>query len=69
MAYKIDTKVCLKCGLCISKCPEDAIIPLEKVQVDELALQPVKIDADKCNDCGLCQSEEYWCPAQAIKKV
>ncbi len=69
MAYKIDTKACLKCALCISRCPQGAIIPLQKVQVDELILQPVKVDAIRCNECGECQSEEYWCPAQAIKKA
>jgi ferredoxin len=68
VAYKIDTKVCLKCGLCVSKCPEGAIIPLKKIRKDELVLQPVRIDAVKCNDCGVCVSEEYWCPARAIRK-
>lgn len=69
MAYKIDTKRCLKCALCVGKCPERAIILFEKVQVDELVLQSVRIDTAKCNDCGQCQSEEYWCPAQAIEKA
>jgi NAD-dependent dihydropyrimidine dehydrogenase PreA subunit len=69
MAYKIDTEQCLKCALCVGKCPEKAIIAVKKVQVDELVLQLVGIDEAKCNDCGVCQSEEYWCPAQAIKKA
>jgi len=68
VSYKVNTKACLKCGLCINKCPEGAIIPLRKVRQDELVLQPVRIDAGKCNDCGVCESEEYWCPAQAIRK-
>lgn len=69
MAYKIDTKRCLKCALCVGKCPEKAIIPFKKVQVDELVLQLVRIDAVKCDDCGVCRSEEYWCPGQAIQKA
>ncbi len=69
MAHRVDTNLCLKCGLCITKCPEEAIIPLEKVMQDELELQPVRIDPGRCNDCGFCETEEYWCPAQAIKRA
>ena len=65
MAY-IVTKECLKCGICVSKCPEEAIIAEREITVDNLTLQPVHIDPKKCTDCGVCVSEEYWCPAQAI---
>ena len=65
MAYKV-TKACLKCGYCISRCPEGAIIADKKETFDELILQPVHIDPEKCNDCGTCVSTEYWCPASAI---
>ena len=68
MVYKI-TALCLKCGTCISKCPAKAIIPGKKIQEDDLILQPVHIDPQKCTDCGVCLSEEYWCPGQAIVKV
>jgi NAD-dependent dihydropyrimidine dehydrogenase PreA subunit len=68
MVYKV-TGACLKCGLCISRCPEKAIIPERKIKVDGLVLQPVHIDSQKCNDCGTCVSMEYWCPALAIVKA
>ena len=66
VAYKIDAKECLKCGQCLPKCPEKAIIALKQVEIDGLVVQPVRIDPKKCTDCGVCVSEEYWCPAQAI---
>ncbi len=65
MAYTV-TKACLRCGYCISRCPEGAIIADEKEQYEDLILQPVHIDAAKCTDCGTCVSTEYWCPASAI---
>jgi ferredoxin len=66
VAYKV-TEACLKCGVCIPGCPEGAIIAGEQiVESDGLVLQPVSIDPEKCTDCGVCVSEEWWCPAQAI---
>jgi len=69
VVYKIDTGKCLKCGLCINRCPNKAIIPGKKSNYGGLILQAVKIDPDKCASCGNCVSEEYWCPAQAIVEV
>ena len=68
MPYKV-TDSCLKCGYCIERCPEGAIIADEKENMDELVLQPVHIDVEMCTDCGVCVSEEYWCPAQAIVAI
>jgi len=65
MTYKV-TDSCLICGYCIERCPDGAIIADEKINYEELILQPVHIDADKCTECGVCVSEEWWCPAQAI---
>ncbi len=70
MAYKIDVKKCLKCGLCVTDCPEGAIVVDDTVTEDDgLTLYTVRIDPDKCTDCGVCVSHEWWCPAQAIYKV
>jgi Pyruvate/2-oxoacid:ferredoxin oxidoreductase delta subunit len=68
MAYVV-TQSCLKCGYCIDRCPEGAIIADPKIDVDELILQPVHIDSKICNDCGVCVSVEYWCPGSAIMKA
>ena len=44
-----------------------AIIAGEEIkEYDGFILHPVSIAPEKCIDCGVCVSEEYWCPAQAI---
>ncbi len=68
MPYKVG-RACLRCGVCIPKCPEGAIIAARPVVKEGLTLQPVRIDPRRCNDCGVCVSEEYWCPAQAIVRA
>ena len=66
MAYAV-TEKCLKCGICVEKCPEEAIIVGEKTEdADGFIFYAVSIDPDICTDCGVCVSEEFWCPAQAI---
>jgi ferredoxin len=67
MPYKIDTKKCLKCGLCISNCPVKAIIADKTItESDGLVLYYTRIDQNKCTECGTCVSYEWWCPAKAI---
>jgi ferredoxin len=65
MTYKV-TSACLQCGYCVSRCPEKAFVPAKPVVRDGVTLQPVHIDAKKCNDCGTCVSIEYWCPGGAV---
>ena len=70
MAYIINTDKCLKCGLCVTQCPEKAIVVDDKVtESDGLVLYKTRIDVAKCTDCGTCVSMEWWCPAQAIIQV
>lgn len=69
MAYSIDMKKCLRCGLCVTQCPEQAIIVVDKVREDDgLMLYTCKIDPEKCTACDECFSIEWWCPAKAIVK-
>jgi len=72
VAHKIDLKECLRCGICVSKCPQGAIIEDSVVEKDGMVLHNTRIDPDKCNDCGICEKaddEEYFCPAEAIVKA
>ena len=70
MAYKINVKKCLKCGLCVTQCPEKAIVVDNKeTQFDGLVVYTTRIDPEKCTDCGACVSYEWWCPAKAIAKA
>ena len=46
---------CKNCGICINKCPENAI---------EVKNNKLVINQDKCTKCGKCLS---LCPVQAIR--
>jgi ferredoxin len=70
MAYKIDTKKCLKCALCVSQCPEKAFVVVKTdKKPDGMMLYATKIDQAKCTSCDACFSHEWWCPAKAIVKT
>ncbi len=56
LEYYIDPDVCTGCGLCVRKCPDDAIIGEKR--------HPHYIAADKCISCGTCRQ---FCPFGAIK--
>jgi len=69
MSYRI-TEDCLKCGICITGCPSKAIVSDKTVkESDGLVLYSTRIDETNCTDCGVCVSEEYWCPAEAIVQM
>jgi 2-oxoacid:acceptor oxidoreductase delta subunit (pyruvate/2-ketoisovalerate family) len=58
----IDTTKCIKCGICVSFCPEGCIsgADVKKVlQEREFA----KVDYDYCKGCGICANE---CPVKCI---
>jgi ferredoxin len=70
VTYIINEEKCLKCGLCVTECPEGAIVVDERVsEPDGLILYMCRIDQERCTECGTCQSHEWWCPAKAIEKV
>ena len=71
MAHRIDEKECLKCGICVSKCPEGAITEVV-TESEGLVVHSTRVDPDKCNDCGICEAagdDGYFCPAEAFVMV
>lgn len=57
--YSVEASECKKCGICMQKCPVDAI---SLFGPDETAV----IDTEKCIKCGQCFKA---CPFTAIKEV
>lgn len=51
----INEQICVKCGLCVMKCPRQAIT--------KAAGEIPQIDANRCIGCGACQN---GCPVKAI---
>lgn len=43
--FVVDNTLCTRCGVCVSVCPNDAIV------IEETT---VRINQDKCSGCGLC---------------
>jgi len=54
---EINQGKCLKCGLCVTFCPEGVAEIIDRV---------LNIDYDYCKGCGICAEE---CPSHAIKMV
>lgn len=42
---KVNREMCLKCGGCVTICPQDAIV---------MSYGGANVIADKCSSCGLC---------------
>lgn len=53
---KIDIKICLACGGCISVCPQDAL---------NMISARANLDDEKCIRCGICIKT---CPIGAIEE-
>lgn len=51
----IDSLACQRCGVCVNKCPVDAMT----LENDE-----IRVDHDKCIFCGECQR---ICPTRAVE--
>jgi NADH:ubiquinone oxidoreductase subunit F (NADH-binding)/NAD-dependent dihydropyrimidine dehydrogenase PreA subunit len=66
ISYKVDSGLCVGCGLCYRNCPIDAI-RFEEVfdeRTNTVSKKPV-IDQSKCVRCGSCFS---ICPKRAVLK-
>jgi len=71
VTHKISEKECLKCGICVSKCPQGAITEVV-THSGKLVVHNTSIDTAKCNDCGICEAagdDGYFCPAEAFYKA
>ena len=64
MEYVIEKDKCFGCGLCVKKCPVDAIIKTDYVAPGK-KLPAYEIDANKCIKCGMCIAS---CKFKAIVK-
>lgn len=67
--YRIDESECLKCGLCVSGCPEGAIEAGDIIRIGPAQITTVdwvRVNPELCTGCGTCVSQEYWCPAEAF---
>lgn len=53
---EVDESKCIKCGLCVTYCPDGCVELNEKVE----------FDLDYCKGCGVCAEE---CPKEAITMV
>jgi len=56
--------LCKGCGVCIERCPKDAISWSEDLGV--YGTPGVMVDMEKCTGCGLC---ETFCPDCAIAVI
>jgi pyruvate ferredoxin oxidoreductase delta subunit len=60
-----DTGKCIKCGTCVSVCPEGCISGVDvKKSLQEREFP--KTDYDYCKGCGICANE---CPVKCIAMV
>lgn len=58
--YKVDSKKCIACKLCLKPCPTGAI---------SMVKGKASIDLSKCTECGICIEGHYpfrGCPTKAI---
>jgi len=60
-AHTLFPELCKGCGLCIVKCPEDALSWSDLLGVYGT---PAVVSSEKCTACGICQTV---CPDCAIR--
>lgn len=56
--FEIQEDLCKGCGICLKKCPMEAISGEKK--------KPHAIDQEKCTQCGVCFAK---CPFSAVIKI
>ncbi|MBN1246792.1 MAG: 4Fe-4S binding protein [Anaerolineae bacterium] len=53
---EVDLSICTRCGRCVDRCPEDAVVLTEA--------GPIFVRPEACTYCGIC---ETVCPEGAIQ--
>jgi NAD-dependent dihydropyrimidine dehydrogenase PreA subunit len=64
--YKVKVsspETCKACGLCIKRCPMDAIQLKVSAKATNKFFKVVEVDTDLCVGCGVCV---HKCPTQSI---
>ena len=58
MAVYIDHSRCMKCGVCVTSCPHEALSLAQ-----EGGRIIIAVDEERCIDCGICAEQ---CPVQVM---
>jgi ferredoxin len=59
-------KTCTACGLCVKRCPMEALSLQESPQAKNKKGKVSELQADRCIGCGVCA---YKCPSHSLKLV
>ena len=61
---EVSPETCKACGLCVKRCPMDAIQMKFSTQSTSKFSKAVVVDADLCLGCGVCV---HKCPSESLK--
>jgi electron transport complex protein RnfB len=63
--YRVRTtsETCKACGLCVKRCPMDALSLVDSLDATNKKGKVAVLDPDKCIGCGVCV---YKCPTQSL---
>jgi 2-oxoglutarate ferredoxin oxidoreductase subunit delta len=59
---KVEEKRCKSCGICMKFCPQQIIVPTDRINIKGYHVVGLK-EAETCTGCGICA---LVCPDAAI---
>ncbi len=59
----IDSETCKGCGLCVKRCPLDAVVMEASDKANNKKGEIAVLESDLCIGCGVCA---YKCPSKSI---
>ena len=62
----LTAETCAGCGLCVKRCPMDALHMEESDVVDNKTGEAAVLDVDRCIGCGVCA---HKCPSKSLNLV